>query len=400
MIDPIASSTPVAPEQSPGGTYLPTQPPSTDMLPKHDEAFAQRVSEDAQGRASNVNDALFTMQGIVNGDPVAMETFDLGFFEDGTPAIKINGANIPIRHEQWMALLTQRNRTRADIKARMDFEENRRNVKQGINKILAAAPSIPVPLGQMLLTIADMNPEIAAKEASGLLVSMADDGGVKQQSKLADIIQTTGVMSQMAMLDEPVEIPETQNKYGEVVSPAVKTTRAKKRASELASSPDLSSKKTAYAISNISTMFPPKGMKQDPLVNGRSVGVFDMMRMQGLDIGDLSMYDMLRHLAAYSDLWPKKVRWMDPPSYMGNIPGPVDPYSVSQFRKYLMELDDWANKTLMWDRSDASSIDLMIQAIMSGAASMSQQQQAQQVQDAQQPSKQSESTDEITIDLG
>jgi outer membrane biogenesis lipoprotein LolB len=92
---------------------------------------------------------------------------------------------------------------------------------------------------------------------------------------------------------------------------------------------------------------------------------------------------------------------MDPPSYTGNVPGrPVDPYRVSQFRKYLMELDDWANKTLMWDRSDASSIDLMIQAIMSGAASMSQQQQAQQVQDAQQPSKQSESTDEITIDLG
>ena len=60
--------------------------------------FQKSIAEAAQGRASEVNDFMLTLSGITDGDPVGMETFDLGFFEDGTPSISINGANVPIRH--------------------------------------------------------------------------------------------------------------------------------------------------------------------------------------------------------------------------------------------------------------------------------------------------------------
>jgi len=134
---------PVSAEAVSGGSYIPQQPsgpsPANVSSQMSDaEAFARRLAKDSKGRASNVNDFDLTMSGIVDGDPVGMETFDLGFFEDGTPAIKINGADVPIRHDQWMALLTQRNRTREQVKQQMMFDIERDRAKQGIQRIRRA----------------------------------------------------------------------------------------------------------------------------------------------------------------------------------------------------------------------------------------------------------------------
>lgn len=376
---------PVSAEAVSGGSYIPQQPsgpsPANVSSQMSDaEAFARRLAKDSKGRASNVNDFDLTMSGIVDGDPVGMETFDLGFFEDGTPAIKINGADVPIRHDQWMALLTQRNRTREQVKQQMMFDIERDRAKQGIQRILASAPSVPPQLGNLLMTIADTDPGLAMRETSDLLASMAKDNGRSQSNRLGSLLQDSAVSSVESMLESTVYEPNP-NGYGE----PIRTTPIQKRVSELSKDQDQRKKVSAYALQNYRSLMPPKGFKASPEINGQPVGFLDITAMQGADIGPLSQFDMLRHLAAYSGVWPESVSWQDPPAFNPNAQVKVNPAEVAKFREYLTRLDAWASRALKWDYSSPQSIDMMMQQlIMSNAASASAQQaQPMQPQAAQ-----------------
>jgi hypothetical protein len=371
---------PVSAEAVSGGSYIPQQPsgpsPANVSSQMSDaEAFARRLANDSKGRASNVNDFDLTMSGIVDGDPVGMETFDLGFFEDGTPAIKINGADVPIRHDQWMALLTQRNRTREQVKQQMMFDIERDRAKQGIQRILASAPSVPPQLGNLLMTIADTDPGLAMRETSDLLASMAKDNGRSQSNRLGSLLQDSAVSSVESMLESTVYEPNP-NGYGD----PIKTTPIQKRVSELSKDPDQRKKVSAYALQNYRSLMPPKGFKASPEINGQPVGFLDITAMQGADIGPLSQFDMLRHLAAYSGVWPESVSWQDPPAFNPNAQVKVNPAEVAKFREYLTRLDAWASRALKWDYSSPQSIDMMMQQLVMSNAANASAQQAQPMQ--------------------
>jgi hypothetical protein len=355
-IDPTDITEPQSEEMVAGGSYIPQGEPFQPEQATRGIADAR----DLTGRASDVNDFNLTMRGISDGDPVGMETFDLGFFEDGTPAITINGANVPIRHEQWMALLTQRNKTRAEVKARMMFEHDKRKAKAGITKILASAPSVPPQLGELLLTIADMDPATAVQETQQLLVSMSKDNGRQQIGKLSTMIQDNAVAADLSRLTRETEMQIGETDMGDPIMG--KSSLARSRAAELQKDKDSRKRKTAYAISNIDSMYPPKGMKSDPSVNGKPIGIFDIMvGLDGGDTSELSRFELLRNLAAYSDLWPSKVDWVDTPIYSDFVPGrPTNPAEVDKFRNYLFELDQWASSALKWDRSDPRAIDMIV----------------------------------------
>lgn len=371
---------PVSAEAVSGGSYIPQQPsgpsPANVSSQMSDaEAFARRLANDSKGRASNVNDFDLTMSGIVDGDPVGMETFDLGFFEDGTPAIKINGADVPIRHDQWMALLTQRNRTREQVKQQMMFDIERDRAKQGIQRILASAPSVPPQLGNLLMTIADTDPGLAMRETSDLLASMAKDNGRSQSNRLGSLLQDSAVSSVESMLESTVYEPNP-NGYGE----PIRTTPIQKRVSELSKDPDQRKKVSAYALQNYRSLMPPKGFKASPEINGQPVGFLDITAMQGADIGPLSQFDMLRHLAAYSGVWPESVSWQDPPAFNPNAQVKVNPAEVAKFREYLTRLDAWASRAMKWDYSSPQSIDMMMQQLVMSNAANASAQQAQPMQ--------------------
>jgi hypothetical protein len=390
---------PVSPEMVAGGSYLPQEDQQVPSMPNYDPSVLG-------GQASDVNDAFLSMNGVINGDPVGMETFDLGFFEDGTPAITINGANIPIQHNQWMALLTQRQKARAEVKARMQFEVEKRKAKTGITKILASAPSIPPQLGQLLMTIADMDPGTAMQETQQLLVSMARDNGRQQIGKLSTMIQDNAVAAEASRLTREMDVQIGESEFGEPIM--AKTSPARARAAELSRDGDPRKRKTAYAISNIESLFPPKGMKSDPTVNGKPIGIFDIMvGLDGGDTSELSRFELLRNLAAYSDLWPSKVDWVDTPNNMGGFVGPstggpidygMAPQSYARFRNYLLELDQWASSALKWDRSDPQSIDMIMQQALS-TSRMPYNQPAPQQQGTAAPATQESSGNSFNIDF-
>lgn len=394
MIDPYTQQSivdPVAEESVAGGSYIPQAPQTPQQVSDiqgamgEADAFARRIAKDAKGRASHVNDFDLTMSGIVDGDPVGMETFDLGFFEDGTPAIEINGAPVPIRHEQWMALLTQRNKTRDQMKQQMIFEKARDDAKIGIQRILAAAPNVPPQLGNLLMTIADMNPELAMQETSDLLASMSKDNGRTQSAKLASMLQDSAISSVQNFLDAEIMVKDRPESP---ISEMRKTTAVREKSSELQKKGDKRSQMTAYALSNYRALMPPPGMKATPEVAGQPVGFIDMSVMNGGDIGPLSQFDMLRHLAAYSGLWPESVEWMDPPQFNPNAQVKVNPADVQKFREYLLRLDSWASRALKWDMSSPQAIDIMLQQLVSSNAAQASGAQANMQNQQQQQNQQ------------
>lgn len=379
---------PVSPEMVAGGSYIPQEQDVQAQIP----SMPGYNPDDLQGDASDVNDAFFTMNGIVNGDPMGMETFNLGFFDDGTPAIQINGANIPIQHGQWMALLSQRQKTRSEIKARLEFAVRQKKARDGISKIIASAPNIPPQLGQLLWEMTSINPDMAMQETQQLLVSMSKDNGRQQIGKLSTMLQDNAVSTELSRLTREVETQIGEDAAGTPIMG--KTSPVRSRASDLSKDRDPRKRKTAYAISNIDSMFPPKGMKADPSINGKPVGVFDIMAlMDGADTSELSRFELLRHLAAYSDLWPSKVDWVDDPTPMQGQAGvQFNPNDINKFRNYLLELDQWASSALKWDRSDPRTIDFIMQQKIASRSMLGNQ-------PAQQPQPQNPTTAENPLEI-
>lgn len=353
---------PAAPETVAGGSYLPQTPPVNPPAAVKGIAGPKELL----GQAREVNDLPLTLSGISDGDPVGMETFDLGFFEDGTPAVVINGANVPIQQSQWMALLTMRNKTREEIKSQMQFEAAKQKAKTTISAIIKSAPNVPPQLGMLLMAYADIDPGVALQQTQQLLVSMANDGGKQQIGQLSAMIQDGSVSAEMSRLNREVEVEVGKSPLGEPIM--AKTSASRLRAAQLSKSSERSKQKTAYAISVLDQFFPPKGLKANRATSG-PIGIFDAMAStDGGDVSALSKFELLRSLAAYSDLWPEKVEWMNAPTSMGPSDGqPVDmstaPQDYQQFRNYLLELDQWASNAFRWDRSDPRAIDLYMQQV-------------------------------------
>lgn len=395
---------PMAPEAVAGGSFVPQQDPvdANALRTPEEQNFSKLASQEAKGKMSHINDFDLTLSGITDGDPAGMETFDLGFYEDGTPAIVINGANVPIRHEQWMSLLTMRSKMRQELKARAEFDIMNRKAKSTISRTIAAAPNIPPALGELLMGLADMDPQAAMNETAQLLASMSKDGGRGQISKIGAGMQNAAIGAEQGRLNEPIEVPvyDPNIKNAQIQTGVRKSTPAMERVLELTKSNKPEHKKTAYALQSLQALYPPKDMKLDPAIQGRPVGVFDMIGMGGFDTSPLGRFDQIAHLAAFGgNLFPNKVDMVAPPVMGDFVPGrPADPNAVMNYRKYLFELDQWAQVNLKWDPSDPRSIDAMVNTTLEANRVTYQPQQGQQQQQAETPTM-AQDPNSFTLDL-
>ena len=208
VMSPQEIAAPADPAMQPGGSYMnpldpvtkfmPSEPPavsrdsapipapapsSAPAAPSPMQAAPAPTMNDEMSKASrgllsqDYNDVFETMNGIVNGDPIGMETFDLGFYEDGTPALVINGTPVPVRHEQWMALMTQRSKMREELRAQAMFANDVQKAQEAIAKVGASIPSMPRPMIDLFMSQASINPQRALENLSSSYVAMQKDGG-------------------------------------------------------------------------------------------------------------------------------------------------------------------------------------------------------------------------------
>lgn len=374
--DLMSVADPVADESRPGGSYLdykpkefkldiapepqdqpaqPAQPPQPDMM-----QMSRRARE---GRARDVNDFNLTVAGIADGDPVGMETFDLGFFEDGTPAIVINGANVPIRHEQWMALLNMREKTRADVQAQTMFAMAQQDAMSAVAQV-EASMALPNGMAGLLYAQARNNPDAALQNLSNLYLSMQKNGGRDMMGSIAKDVQENVNRNSIDFLLRPQGEQEVTGRHPLNPDIPIKErvkipSRRDVEVQRLSQSNAPHDQITAHAWLKLEDMLlDPNIRLGNPT---QSIGIFDRIAMMEADrTGPMSLLSRLQHLAAYNNgAWPKsEVPMQYPPSFMvgtGNVPV-VAQASRGQFIDYLMRLDRFAANAFGYQASDRANI--------------------------------------------
>lgn len=394
---------PTAEESVPGGSYLPTvekpsdfklrigggmpeQPPAQPAPPQHQYTDLMRKS--AKGKASDVNDFGLTVSGIADGDPVGMETFDLGFFDDGTPAIVINGANVPIRHDQWMALMTMRNKTREEIRARTEFENAKMTAMEAITKV-EMATRLPNGMIPLIKAQAQFDPPGAIESLSKVYLSMQTSGGKDLMGDVSRKLQEFKNNTVIDHLTKPQGETTVQRPHpylqGQVVEERVKQpSRRDVAVQELSKSPREADQVTAFAYMRLDDfLLDPTYRQINPTQN---IGIFDRIQnMESDRYGPMSLFARLQHIAAYHKPgdWPEgsRVAMQPPPAFIsdpkaGGIPdigantgfNALSQVEQKRYLDYLTELDRWASNAFGYNTSSLDS--LMMTAIQMGQINM------------------------------
>jgi len=337
-------------------------------------AFTQMIQSSAKGRISDHNDIELTMDGIANGDPLGLETIDFGFFDDGTPAIVINGAGVPVRHEQWMSMMAMRNKAREEMRARVEFEGQRSIAMNAIQQVYASG-ALPEPMATLFMAQAATDPKGATKNLSDAYLGMQKDGGRELMGKTAAEIQAQRNENLFGFMLRPQgkEHRSTTNRLGETTNftvdiPSLRDQRVK----ELEGKDDRESQITRFALQSLEDFqLPPEYRRVNPT---RQIGIFDRIATDPDQWADLSLFSRLRHIAAFGNMHPGGGIPIDPPPQIPSdllAAGRVELAGLGvreqqRYLLYLKKLDRWAANVFGYDLSS----DEALQAIASQAGVM------------------------------
>lgn len=356
-ISEAVAADPAAPETVAGGSYL-TQTP-----PVNPQAAVKGIAgpKELLGQARDVNHLPLTLSGISDGDPVGMETFDLGFFEDGTPAIVINGANVPIQQSQWMALLTMRNKTREEVKSQMQFEQQKARAIDAVSRITRAMQLSP-GMTELFMAQAQIDPEMATKNLNNLYVAMSSGNGKNLESDIAAQITATKIAPAWKHLTEDrgeIQVEGT-DPYG---NPSIEKKKLGSRTEE--ASRRLAAKNTreeqvaAMAFARPGDMFiDPNFRKAYP---GQRIGIFDKVANMEQDrYGPMSLFERMKAMAKHGQgVWPEQIDTVNPPM-ISDTTGDAPRYQFggsSDFLNYLQRLDQFYANIGGWDLSTPQSLE-------------------------------------------
>lgn len=347
-----------------GGSYIPQSEANVPTVPKFDPSVLG-------GQASDVNDAFLSMNGVVNGDPIGLETFDLGFYEDGTPAITINGANIPIQHNQWMALLTQRQKSRFDMQEKMKFAVDQRNAIRSVNSVLSAMPNLPQGMPELFITMAQTDPARAIDNLQKLYLEMQKNNGKDMHGQMASDLLSAKIAPIQNYLFAPQgeTVVDVTDQFGMISKEKIKLpSKAEQKSRELAQA---GNNTASYWFANAGRFLPNPAIKRK--APNMRYGVFDRIVYEEADrVGPMSMFEGLKQIAAYGNgVFPQQIPYRESPRFMqpdqkgiGGTQGRIPNTSEQlEFLNYMYALDQWATSAFGTEASSRESILGMVQSI-------------------------------------
>lgn len=364
-VSPDTVSEPTAEESVAGGSYIDKSQPSIetqlpDMSPD-DDALAKNIAQSAKGRASHINDFDLTMQGIADGDPVGLETFDLGFFEDGTPAITINGANVPIRQDQWMSLLNARAKTRDEMSRRLEFAKQKARAVDSVSRITRAMQLNP-GMAELFMAQAQIDPEMAMSNLNKLYVSMQTGKSKNLETDIAAQLTSAKIAPSWKHLtgDRGTIDVETTDPYGNTVTEKKRLgsiTEEKARTLMAGSTKD--EQLAGLAFSRPGDVFiDPNFRKAYP---GQRIGIFDKIAHMEQDrYGPMSLFERMKVMAKHGNgVWPEQIDIVNPPM-VGTTKGQPTRFQfgapADDFMNYLQRLDQFYANIGGWDLSTPESL--------------------------------------------
>lgn len=336
-----------------------------------DDPYADRRRQLIGMSSQGNDDVLLPLDGIVNGNPLGLEAFDLGFYEDGTPAIVINGAPVPVRESQWMALMNQRMRSREEMNARMEFAVKQRKARDSVSKVLTSM-ELPSNLGALLQVQAEMDPDAAVNSLMRLYTEVQRNDGRDLAGDIAVSIKKNDIGPRRDGLTKPRgKMVESRPRFPgstlmqdvEIDVPSV----ARERADSIrrTGAPDAPAR--AYAWETLESAFPDPMMWKS--MGGRSYGAFDHIAMfEGDKLSPMSLYERIARLASDDgQVWPSTVPYVDPLQMAGTSLEPPQ-QRIDKVLRHLRQLDAWSHSVLRWDQSSDESLLLMAQQILGHVA--------------------------------
>ena len=317
-----------------------------------------------QGQASHINDFDLTLSGIVDGDPVGLETFDLGYFKDGTPSISINGANVPIRMDQWMSLLTMREKTRAEVRQKVAFEKKRKDSVDAVSKLLKTVPLEP-GLAELFSAQAQIDPARAIENMQRVYVALKTNGSRALKKDMTGQLQESRILPELQRIMTKRGKKQTTDANLNTVTVEVPSL-VQENAERLLSSGDDSEQFAGFAIQQVANMYLSPELKTAH--SEEQFGFFDRLATDGgAPFSQMGMYERMRAITSVQNtIWPNgaMIPKMDPP---------MDPTKIPEFRQYLTRLDEWAANNFGYSISTPAAINNAAVTLMARAAAQSPQ---------------------------
>jgi hypothetical protein len=346
-----------------------------------------------KGRITDDSDFSVAADGITNGDYAGMESFDLVRLKDGTPALRVKGGVIPVAANEWMSLMTMRQKMRSELDQRMQFAVGVKRSRDSISRMIAAVPSLQGASGEALLEMASIDPqramELSMQAGNAVATGRGRDftGSAKaeiQQFKnnaaLAPWLQSQGdravpnPTAEMLLRKNPNAdvsmFPPTMQKAPSVRDENVTALRGSKEPRD---------KITMMAWMNIESFVMPPQLRQiDP---NSQIGFIGSLVSQEEDIvTEMSSLTQVQHLAAYGNMGAtipiRDIPYVADPSNMT----PQEMQAVKDYSRYLSQVDMWASSVFKWDKTDPNLIDAVaferIAAQSSAIANRSREQKA------------------------
>ena len=340
-----------------GDEYDPSQTPTQ---PNQQSLIAAAT----KGQVSHYNDFDLTLSGIVDGDPVGLETFDLGYFKDGTPSISINGANVPIRMDQWMSLLTMREKTRAEVRQKVAFEKKRKDSVDAVSKLLKTVPLEP-GLAELFSAQAQIDPARAIENMQRVYVALKTNGSRALKKDMTGQLQESRILPELQRIMTKRGKKQTTDANLNTVTVEVPSL-VQENAERLLSSGDDSDQFAGFAIQQVANMYLSPELKTAH--SEEQFGFFDRLATDGgAPFSQMGMYERMRAITSVQNtIWPNgaMIPKMDPPT---------DPTKIPEFRQYLTRLDEWAANNFGYSVSTPAAINNAAVTLMARAAARSPQ---------------------------
>ena len=343
------------------------------------ESPAEWVPQVAQGLISDEGDLEDAMSGMQDGDPVGLESFDLGFFGDGTPAVIVKGRGIPVDKGMWMSLAQQRRLMREEIRQRVMFQGDVDKAMTTFNQIRSAAPMLQGPIGDSISALIQMDPQAGTQAYQRALIAMETDGGKALHADVASDIQKRRNEASLGWLTRAKGkvAMDNPNGFGEPIMVDKQSVRDEE-IERLKKMHGRDADIALVAWQRVEDMVPDPALRRmNPSGN---LGFVQTHLELGRDVvSDMSALSRLEHLASMSGQ-----RWGE------SIPResvPTDPNDLEgkrRYLRYLQAVDAWAAAAFGWDYSQgealAAVVEMRVQAAARQAAASQQMQEQQPAQ--------------------
>lgn len=350
--------------------------PTVDFDPSSGDMYDPTASEDdsrvpfswmrglAKGKASDEGDLPLVSDGMYNGDPVGLEAFDLVRTKSGKTAIRYGNKKdgtwsvVPIDRAEWMALFSARQKTRQEVRQRMDFAKDVRIATDSIGKMTAAIPAMQNGLGQSLAMYAQIDPkgamEYMVKASGAIQTGTSNELTGQVRAKIQDARNESALAPYTRSFGKTQQ-PDPRGDFFPPITVDVPS-RRDQEVQRLVAKPNLTDDEriTLTAFSRLEHFVMPPDIRKafDP---NTEIGFMSYTARDGRAIvSPLSPIVEMQHLAA-SGVFPETIPLMDAPLATEGADAQM------KYVEYLHRVDTFASQVFGWDQSPREDINAIAQ---------------------------------------